>query len=137
MILQAEILKLLKTIFTDEGYRCYAYLAPDDKSVIYPFIVYSTSTSLAETTFKEDLEYINVNVSVFNNDSAYTETIEIMNEIEELLHRQTFTITTGEIVCIKKVSENIIRASNIRDGKADDFYVQGVQLYQFLLQKDA
>jgi hypothetical protein len=151
MIIKETILQTLIERIKEIGYDVWSYLAPEEQA--YPFLVVSPVSNLIEPYFEGDIETLNIQISVFDDDSSVATLIEIGKNIEKLLHRKRITLIQDEeesssessessedydirYICGYRVSERIVRTSDLVDGRAEKYFWMLVMGFEFKLQRN-
>jgi hypothetical protein len=130
MILTEQCLKLIETKMGAIAYSYYEALPPEP--VVYPFIVSQFISNPLTFGFTYDYEKIRIQFSVFDNSPNNKRTIQIMNELELLWDKQSYTFIDSDggirLNCIQRADERIPYLN-------EDHYWQGSIDFIFYAQR--
>jgi len=131
-ILQQSCLEYVRSELTAHfpTYQNYAYIAPQE--AVYPFMTVSALSSTSSFTFSQNLEFIRIQISIFDNSSSATSTATMMDNITDLFHRAQVTIPSKgcsiNLICTHKTNE-------FNDYMDKEHYYMGVVQFEFTAQK--
>jgi hypothetical protein len=108
-ILQQSVLEYCRAQLSQHypQYANYPYIAPQE--AVYPFLTVSALSSTTSFTFGKNLEFIRVQISIFDNNSSAQLSTELMDGITNLFHRANIVIPgkgcSIKLVCTHKDNE--------------------------------
>ena len=91
-------------IYNDVGGRIYLDEAPQGTE--FPYVVFRIVAATPENTFKEDIEDVLIQISLFSISAGATEITTMYSDLQTLLDRKTLTITGG--VCVNLLRQGLV-----------------------------